>query len=86
MGDEIISEDVDGVSAGALGSKASPNVAENDGSNSAGIFIHSDKATAKQVLGNVLWAPATEEDIHERCEGTEKARTSFCECVSSTRC
>ena len=66
---------VGSVVAGALGSKASPNIANNDGPNSAAFLFHSNQTTAKQEFSNVLWAPAIEEEIHERCEETEKART-----------
>ena len=83
-----MSEGVGNVDACALGIKASPNIANNDGPNTAGFIIHSDQSIAIQELGNVLWAPAIEEAIDERCDGNENGTRgpASCDCFSSTRC
>ena len=86
-GAEIISEDVGGMSAGTLGSKASPKVADNDGPNAAGFLIDLSIAVRRspnRSLAMVLWAPATDEDIQERRVLRRRAPASY-ECVNSTR-
>ena len=72
---EIISEGVGSVDAGALGSKASLNITNIDGPNADRFLIHSDQSTAKQELDNVLWTPAIEQAIDERCDGTKNTWT-----------